>query len=86
MQHFSQIVPRVNRLQHFIIIIINNKLNNNREANIVIDPTLHLLYPFSGVHLGTRPLESRRQVSCQVFINFLPLGSQTLGCYEVYYY
>ena len=24
--------------------------------------TLHLLYPFSGVYLGTRTLESRRQI------------------------
>ena len=23
---------------------------------------LNLLYPFSGIHLGTQPLESRRQV------------------------
>ena len=27
-----------------------------------VEKTLHLLYHFSGVHLGTRPLESRRQV------------------------
>ena len=28
----------------------------------IVDETLNLLYPFSGVHLGTRPLESKRQV------------------------
>ena len=29
----------------------------------IVEKTLHLLlYPFPGVHLGTRPLESRRQV------------------------
>ena len=28
----------------------------------IVEKTLHLLYPFSGVHLGTRPLENRKQV------------------------
>ena len=28
----------------------------------IVEKTLNLLYPFSGVHLGIRPLESRRQV------------------------
>ena len=28
----------------------------------VVEKTLHLEYPFSGVNFGTRPLESRRQI------------------------
>ena len=28
----------------------------------IAEKILHLFYPFSGVHLGTRPLESNRQV------------------------
>ena len=28
----------------------------------IVENKLHLLYPFSGVHFGTRELESRRQV------------------------
>ena len=27
----------------------------------IVEKTLHLLYPFSGVHLGTWPLVSRRE-------------------------
>ena len=34
----------------------------------IAEKILHLCYPFSGVHLGTRPLESNRQVYQYLYI------------------
>ena len=50
---------------HFTIHFFESLLHSREVSSTnfcIVEKTLYLLYPFSGVHLGTRPLESRRQV------------------------
>ena len=50
---------------HFTVHSFGSLLRSREVSSTTfctVEKTLHLLYPFSVVHLGTRPIENRRQV------------------------
>ena len=85
MNMLIRIVPFTFTFHFFLTLFCSREVSSTSFC--VVEKTLYLLYPFSGVHLGTRSLESRGQVLRDVYIvliNFWPLRSQSWECYKVY--